>query len=859
MTFNYKKYLPHASAIALFAIITLVYFKPLLQGKELRQHDIAMHRGMSKEIADYREKNNSEPLWTNAMFGGMPAYQVSTKYPGNWLDGFESLFKLYLPHPGGYLFLYCLGFFILLLCLDVNVWLACIGGLAYGLSTYFLSIIQAGHNSKANALGYLPALIGGIILIFRERHWLGLSVTALFTALELNANHVQIAYYGYMVIGFVLLGFFIDAIISKKTGTFFKSFAFFLIACVVGVLPNAGNLMTTNEYGKLSNRGKAELSINADMSSNKQVLSGGLDKDYATNWSYGISETFSFLIPDFKGGGNNAIGRVDPSALKHVNPEFREMVSNSDVYFGDQPGLSAPDYIGAIVILLAIVGMFVIKNRIKWSLFAITVLAIALGWGHNLMGLTSFFMDYVPGYNKFRAVSMIMIIPELTLPLLAILALNQLVQFPNWQENIALPFSKKSVSLKKLLIVVASVLGGFCLVSYVMPDMVNTFHAKYEEQETLRRYVNAGYPENEAKSVVVQLMPQLEIARKAVFQSDAMRSLIFIGLGFAVLLMYFTNKIKKEILFAALAVFVFVDLWTVDRRYLNDKSFVSKQENQEYISGKSAADEEILKDQSLDYRVLNLTVSPFDDASTSFYHKSIGGYHGAKLRRYVDLIDFHLRPEINIFYKQINDASKNDSTLNAMFAQLRVMNMLNTKYFIIPVGEEGRAAIPLRNAQANGNAWFVKKLNVVQSADSEIVTLRRLDTKMEAVINEHFVKECKLQNTYPAEGSIKLVSYQPNDLVYEIEASGKQFAVFSEIYYAHGWQAYVDGRPQNHAQVNYVLRGMEIPAGKHKVEFKFEPKTYHIGNSIALLGSILLILTIGAGLYLHRRNNVIVS
>jgi hypothetical protein len=407
--------------------------------------------------------------------------------------------------------------------------------------------------------------------------------------------------------------------------------------------------------------------------------------------------------------------------------------------------------------------------------------------------------------------------------------------------------------------VVASVLGGFCLVSYVMPDMVNTFHPKYEEQETLRRYVNAGYPENEAKSVVVQLMPQLEIARKAVFQSDAMRSLIFIGLGFAVLLMYFTNKIKKEILFAALAVFVFVDLWTVDRRYLNDKSFVSKQENQEYISGKSAADEEILKDQSLDYRVLNLTVSPFDDASTSFYHKSIGGYHGAKLRRYVDLIDFHLRPEINIFYKQINDASKNDSTLNAMFAQLRVMNMLNTKYFIIPVGEEGRAAIPLRNAQANGNAWFVKKLNVVQSADSEIVTLRRLDTKMEAVINEHFVKECKLQNTYPAEGSIKLVSYQPNDLVYEIEASGKQFAVFSEIYYAHGWQAYVDGTPQNHAQVNYVLRGMEISAGKHKVEFKFEPKTYHIGNSIALLGSILLILTIGAGLYLHRRNNVIVS
>ena len=859
MKFNYKAYLPHAIAIAVFAIITLIYFKPLLQGKELRQHDIAMHRGMSKEIADYREKHHAEPLWTNSMFGGMPAYQVSTKYPGNWLDAFEALFKLYLPHPGGYLFLCCLGFFILLLCLDVNVWLATIGGLAYGLSTYFLSIIQAGHNSKANALGYLPALIGGIILIFRERHWLGLAITALFTALELNANHVQIAYYGYMVIGFVLVGFFIEAIRSKKIGAFVKSFAFFLIACIVGVLPNAGNLMTTNEYGKLSNRGKAELSINADMSSNKNVLSGGLDKDYATNWSYGISETFSFLIPDFKGGGNNAIGRIDPSALKKVDPEFREMVSNSDVYFGDQPGLSAPDYIGAIVILLAIVGMFIIQNSIKWPIFIVTILAVALGWGHNFMGLTSFFMDYVPGYNKFRAVSMIMIIPELTLPLLAILALNQLIQYKSWEETVMVPFSKKAMPVKKLLIVVAAILGGFCLISFVMPDMVNSFHPKYEEQETLRRYVNAGYPENEAKGVVAQLMPQLEIARKAVFQSDALRSLIFILLGFAVLIMYFTNKIKKEILFAALGLFVFIDLWTVDRRYLNDKSFVSKQENQEYISGKSAADEEILKDGELDYRVLNLTVSPFDDASTSFYHKSIGGYHGAKLRRYVDLIDFHLRPEINTFYKNLNDAAKNDSSLNAMFLKLQVMNMLNTKYFIVPVGEEGKAAIPLRNKQANGNAWFVSKLQVVQSADSEIVQLRRINTKTEAVVNEKFVNDNKLKTTYPSEGSIKLLSYEPNDLVYESDAAASQFAVFSEIYYANGWNAYVDGQLQPHAQVNYVLRGMELPAGKHKIEFKFEPKTYYTGNSIAMVGSVLLIITIGAGLFLHRRNKVIVS
>lgn len=859
MKFNYKQYLPHVTAIAVFVIITLIYFKPLLQGKELKQHDIAMHRGMSKEIADYRKNYNSEPLWTNSMFGGMPAYQVSTKYPGNWLDGMEKIFKLYLPHPGGYLFLCCLGFFILLLCLEVDVWLALVGGLAYGLSTYFLSIIQAGHNSKANALGYLPALIGGIILIFREKYWLGLAVTALFTALELNANHVQIAYYGYMMIGFIVLGYFIHALQSKSLNKFSKAFLFFIIACVVGVLPNAGNLMTTNEYGKLSNRGKAELTINADMSSNKNILSGGLDKDYATNWSYGIGETFSFLIPDFKGGGNNAIGRVDPSALKKVNPEFKEMVSNSDVYFGDQPMLSAPDYIGAIIVFLAILGMFIITNAIKWPIFVVTILAIMLGWGHNFMSLTSFFMDYVPGYNKFRAVSMIMIIPELTLPLLAILAIQQLLIFKNWQQSIKVAFIRQPISLKKLLISLVVVLGGFCLISYLAPDLVNSFQSKYEEQEMIKRYVDGGYPENEAKSVVAQLMPQIEIARKAVFQSDALRSLIFILLGASVLFMYFTNKVKKELLFASLGFFIFIDLWTVDRRYLNDKSFVSKQENQEYISGKSAADEEILKDTDPNYRVLNLSVAPFDDASTSFYHKSIGGYHGAKLRRYVDLIDFHLRPEMSFFYKNLSAAAKNDTTLNALFSQLQVINMLNTKYFIIPVGEEGRSAIPLKNKQANGNAWFVGNLKSVQVPDSEIVGLKRINTKKEAITNDQFFKKYQLKSNYSAEGTISLLSYKPNSLVYESETKNNQFAVFSEIYYANGWNAYIDGKLSPHVQVNYVLRGMEVPSGKHQIEFKFEPSTYYIGNKIALIGSILLLLTLGFGIYMNQRNKVIVS
>lgn len=857
MLSTYKRFLPHALAVLIFAVITLIYFKPLLSGKELRQHDIAMHRGMSKEIIDYREKYDKEPLWTNSMFGGMPAYQISTIYPGNWLGALDSAFKLFLPRPGGYLFLYCLGFFILLLCLDVNPWLSLVGALAYGLSSYFLIIIQAGHNSKANALGYLPALLGGIILLFRHRFWLGFAVTALFTAMELNANHVQIAYYGYLMVGFIIAGFFINSFREKTLPSFFKGFALFLLACLVGTLPNAGNLLTTNEYGKLSNRGKAELTINADMTSNKNVLSGGLDKDYATHWSYGVWETFTLLIPDFKGGGDNAIGRVDAKALKKVDPEFREMVARSNNYFGDQPGTSGPVYIGAIVVMLALLGMFIVKHPVKWPLILVTLLTIALSWGHNFMGLTSFFMDYVPGYNKFRAVSMILVVAELTLPLLAIMAVNEMLKFKSWNETIHLRLLKKDVALRKLLYGVCGVIAGFCLLAYIAPDSVNTFRSSGEEEKMIRQYVQAGYPEDQVRPNIARLLPEIEKARKEIFRSDALRSLVFVLLGCLALYLYFTDKIKREIFFAAIGIFIFIDLWTVDRRYLNDKSFITKAENQQYIAGKTAADEEILQDTS-NYRVLNLTVSPFDDASTSYYHKSVGGYHGAKLRRYVDLIDFHIRPEINVFYRNVNDAAKGDSALRGMFSQLKVLNMLNTKYLIVPVGEEGESAIPLKNPLTNGNAWLIRDLLRVQSPDSEIVTLKRIDTKTAAVINSER-QQGNYKRNYSGEGSIQLVSYLPDRLVYRSETSGEQFAVFSEIFYPHGWNAYLDGQITPHFQVNYVLRGMEVPGGKHTIEFRFEPATYKTGNSIALAGSVLLLLSVGAGIFLDRRNKVKVS
>lgn len=858
MKTNFKQYLPHAIAVLAFAILTIIYFKPLFTGKELKQDDIARHKGMSKEIVDYRTKNNNEPLWTNSMFGGMPAYQISTLYPGNWIAKLDNAFKLFIPLPAGYLFLYCLGFFILLLCVNINPWLALVGGLAYGLSSYFIIILEAGHNSKANALGYLPALLGGILLLFKNRYWLGLSVTSLFTAMELNANHVQISYYGYILIGFIIFGYFINALKTKTIGLFVKAFSLFLISTFIGLLPNFGNISTTNEYGKFSTRGKSELTINSQLKNNDNNKTSGLDEDYATQWSYGIGETFTFLIPDFKGGPSNSIKSADASSLKKVNPEYREQVANSSSYFGNQPFTSGPVYLGAIIVFLALIGLFIIKNPIKWPIVIVTLLTITLAWGKNFMSLTDFFMHYIPGYNKFRAVSMILIVAELTIPLLAMLAINELFKIKNWNDKIKLNLIKADLSLKKILITCLIIVGGFCLISYLLPDILNTFLADNEDKQLIEQAVSAGNPENQVKPYVAELMPQLEIARKAIFKSDAFRSLIFILLAFGSLYLFYTNKIKKEMLITSLGIFILIDLWTVDARYLNDKSFITKEQNMQSITSKTAADDEILKDLDINYRVLNLTVNTFNDAATSYYHKSIGGYHGAKLKKYAELIDFHIDNEIKSFYKDANKSFASDSAMKVLFGNLQILNMLNAKYFILP-GGENNAEIPLKNPMVNGNAWLVEKIVSVENANEEIISLGKINTKKEAVSQENFIKSLGLKLNYSAKGDIKLISYQPNNLVYQSETSSEEFAVFSEIYYPKGWNAYIDGQLKEHASVNYVLRGLAIPAGKHKIEFKFEPVTYTNGNNIATIGSILLIITIGTGLFLNKKNNVIVS
>jgi hypothetical protein len=849
MQSSYKKYFPHAAAIVAFFIITALYFKPLFSDKEISQHDIMQAKGMSKEIGDFRKANNSEPLWTNSMFGGMPAYQISTLYPGNWLGTIDKAFKLFLPHPSGYIFLCFVGFFILLLCLEIEPWLALAGSIAYGLSTYFIVALGAGHNSKINALGYLPPLIGGIILLFRGRLWLGFSLTVLFMALELNANHVQISYYGFMIVGAVILGYGYYAFKEKTLPTFFKAFAFFVVAAIISVLPNAGNLMCTEEYGKYSTRGRTELTITPEGKSNADVVTSGLDKDYVTQYSHGISESFTFLIPDYKGGSSSVpLSETYPAALKKVSPDFKQQVGSMGGYFGDQYITAGPVYIGAIVMFLVILGMFITKNKLKWPLVIVTILGITLSWGSNFMGLTSFFLDHVPGYNKFRAVSMTMVIAEFCLPLLAVLAISELIKFKSLNEKVKI--FRKELELKKLLIGTFVIVGGFCLVGYLAPDIVNRFTAEGEEANMIYRYSKGGATEDQARQYVTQLLPQLEIARKAVFQSDAMRSFIFITLAFIFIYLFLNKKIKREMLFAALGIFILIDLWTVDMRFLGEKAFVTKSQNMASFE-KTAADEKILQDQDPDYRVLNLSTSPFQDAATSYWHKSIGGYHGAKLKKYQELIDFHYQGQVQQFYAGINKTSGNDTLIDALFAKLQILNMLNTKYLIIPVGED--KSVPIMNPEANGNVWFVKEITLAENADQEITGLGKINTKTQAIMQTKFKNDVKVEPSYSAEGSIKLKSYKPNDLVYESESNAAQFAVFSEIYYPKGWNAYIDGNLTPHAAVDYVLRGMNIPSGKHKIEFKFEPQTYKTGNSIAMVGSVLVIVTVAGGIYMEMK------
>jgi Bacterial membrane protein YfhO len=805
---TFKKVLPYLAGIVIFILITMFYFSPLMEGKKLFQSDIANFQGASKEIVDYRNQTGEEALWTNSMFGGMPAYQISVKYTGNLLRYFDQLFMLGLPAPANLVFLYFLGFFILLLVMRVDPWLSIAGAISFALSSFFFLIIDAGHNSQAHAIGYVAPTLAAIILVFRKKYLLGGILTAFLLSLELLTNHPQITYY--MVLIAVIYGIteLIQAIRRKEYFSFLKSVGIIIIASVFALLTNITSLWATLEYGKYTIRGKSELTTE------KENRTSGLDRDYVTQWSYGKAETMTLLIPDFYGGSSNVkIGKDSKivDALKANNiPEstIKQFTSQpvSFMYWGNQPFTSGPVYVGAIIFFLFILGLIIVKGPFKWWLLSATVLSIFLAWGHNFMAFTDFFLNYIPGYNKFRAVTMALVIAEVAMPLLGILALKEIFDNLNDQKRLF-------KALKMALIVV----GGITLLFAIVPGMFLDFIGPKDKliQDQYK------FPD--------WLMQAIRDERLSLVMSDALRALFFVILTAGLIWAVLFKKLQRQYAPFILMVLFLADMVVVNKRYVNNDNFTSKSRVANPFE-LTPEDEQILQDKSLDYRVMNLSVDPFNDASTSYFHKSIGGYHGAKLRRYQELIE--------------NQISKNNT---------EVLNMLNTKYLIFT--DQSNKKVVQYNPAALGNAWFVKAYNMVENPDAELKALTKFNPKDTLIIEKRWKSE--LTTYTPGRDPldvIKLEEYKPNHLIYSYQSKNNGLAAFSEIYYPEGWNASVDGKPTSHFRVNYVLRGMVLPAGTHKVEFIFHPKVYFIGEKISLISSILLLvlMVIFAGIEIRK-------
>lgn len=818
----FKTATPYLLAILIFIAITLVYFSPLLEGKKLKQHDIAMFKGMSKEISDFREKTGEEPLWTNSMFGGMPAWQISVEYNGNLVRFIDKILTLGLPSPANYVFLYFLGFFVLLLVLRVNPWISMVGAIAYALSSYFFIILGAGHTSKAHAIAYMAPVLAGIILTFRGRYLSGAVLTALALALEIKAGHLQITYYLLLIVLLYGLYQLICSIQEKKMTHFFKVMGFLTIAATLAAATHFTNLWATYDYGKDTMRGKPELTKEASIKSN------GLDRDYITNWSYGIGESWSLMIPNAKGGGSAMIGKS--KALEAAEPAYRSAIEGQNAYWGDQPGTSGPVYVGVIVVFLFILGLFILKSKIKWVLLAITVLSIVLAWGRNFMPFTNFFIDYVPGYNKFRAVTMILVMAELAMPLLGILALNKVVKEPEVLRNNMKPFFISS-----------AIVAGLILLFYALPSTFFSFLSASEAQQ----FLNLQKGADAAQYLAYQ--QNLEAVRIAIFRSDALRSLFFVAAAIALIYFFIKQKLNQVVLISGLAVLILIDMISVDKRYINNDNFV-RAKQAEIPFQASTANKEILKDNDPDFRVLDLSVSTFNDASASYFHKSIGGYHGAKLQRYQDLMDEYIQPEIMSFI-DVLQAKPTMASIDAAISNMQVINMLNTKYFIInPDGA------PLPNDYAFGEAWLVDNYILVKNADEEIAALGQNDLKNVAIVDERFAAQVS-GKTFGKDSmsTIQLHSYAPNELIYSVNSSKEQLAVFSEIYYDKGWNAYLDGQQVPYFRANYVLRAMTVPAGEHEIIFKFEPRIWVVGEKISFASSLLLVLLVIVGIAFHGK------
>lgn len=808
-----KPILPHLIAVIIFTVVSFAYFYPVLEGKILKANDSTVSKINSKEIQDFREKNGREPLWTNSIFSGMPAYLISTKYPGNLVkhaDTFLRMFKM----PVSVLFLSMVGFYILLLIFGVNSWLAIAGAIAYGLSSFFFQILGAGHNTQAIALAYMAPMIGGIYYTYRCDALKGALFTAFILALEIQANHPQITYYALICLLIFGIVEFVYSLKNNSVIKFLKTSALLIIPFVIAVGINFASLYTTYEYGKYSIRGKS------DLTAENNNITSGLNKDYITTWSYGVDETFNLLIPDYKGGSSRPFDR-NSETFKALSQNNNQAAANQiQKYWGTQPGTDGPHYVGAIVFFLFILGLILIKGPEKWWLLTATVLSIMLAWGKNFMPFSNLFIEYFPGYNKFRAVTMTLVIAEFCIPLLGFLALRDIFNGTT---------SKKEII--KGLKIAAGITVGFILLVIILPGMAGSF---------------LGQNENDLPE---WLKSALITDRKDLLRSDAFRSLVFIVLSSGVILGFIFEKLRKEYAILIIALLIIFDLWTVDKRYLDADRFERPAAIQKTFTP-SVADAFILKDAS-QYRVLNLGASPFNDNSpTSYFHKSIGGYHGAKMERYQELIDSCIYPELGIFSEAAKKAqSVEELQMSLNNTPVPALNMLNARYVIY-----NSSAPPLINPNALGNAWFVEKPVIVENANKEISSVKSFNPSKEATIDNVF-KDQIMKSLYPVleNEKIELVSYQPDELLYKYSAREEKLAVFSEIYYPAGWKCFIDGKESKYFRTDWVLRGMVVPAGDHEIKFTFKPASYYIGNKISLASSVLLIL-LCAGYFFTKFN-----
>ena len=823
---TYKKFLPDVVVVLVFAIISFAYFLvPVTQGKILFQHDASAGVGSAQELTEYQNRTGETTRWTNSIFGGMPTYQMSPSYQST--DGLSQVmnaYHLWLPDNVWFLFVYLLGFYILLRAFDFRQSLAALGSIMWAFSSYFLIIIAAGHLWKVMALAYLPPMIAGIVLAYRGRYLSGFIVTALFTAFEIKANHVQMTYYYLFIILFMVIAYLVKAVREKQLSGFMKSTGVVAAAAVIGIAINLSSLYHTWQYQKESMRGKSEL-VKKDAANQ---TSSGLDRDYITQWSYGIDETLTLLVPNAKGGATVPLSK-NATAMAKADPQIQSMIPQLydaiPQYFGTQPGTSGPVYVGAFVLFLFILGLFIVRGSMKWALLAATVLSVLLAWGHNFMGFTNFFLDYIPMYAKFRTVASILVIAEFTIPLLAALALKKIVDEP-----------EVLTKQMKFVYISLALTAGVALLIALFPGMMEPFISDQERQMITSIQ---GMDGNTANTI----LSNIATMREAMVSADAWRSVIIILIGFALLFLYKMKKLRAEYMVICMAVLCLVDMWQVDKRYLNDEMFVPKSER-DMPHQATSTDLAIMKDKSLDYRVLNLASNTFNENETSFFHKSIGGYHPAKLRRYQEMIDAYIAPEMQAAMQAI--AAKNGNMQEVDGAKVfPVLNMLNTKYFILPL--QGGATMPLQNIYAQGNGWFVDKINYVADANAEYAGVGKIDVRHEAVADKKFESVFGKAQSNDSTAKVKLVKYEPNNLQYTIESKKGGVVVFAEIYYP-GWTATIDGQPAELGRVNYILRALNVKAGKHTVVLDFHPTSISTTETIAYIAIVILLLAIaGAG------------